>query len=63
VCEKYQGKTPLNNEYTLTNMKDRKVKHVLSRNEYQWEWERAKKEGAGSEYGRCILSMYKKIKQ
>jgi hypothetical protein len=36
---KYQGKTPLDRQYTLKKMKDREAKQVLFRNQYHWEGE------------------------
>jgi hypothetical protein len=36
-------------------MKDWKVKHVLSRDGYQWQEEGYKKRVKEGEYGRCIL--------
>jgi hypothetical protein len=39
----YQGETPLNYQHTFLKMKDRRVKQVLSREEYQWEGEGIRK--------------------
>jgi hypothetical protein len=37
---KCQGENPLNNQYTLKNMKNRRVKQVLS-----WGWVPVRREG------------------
>jgi hypothetical protein len=42
---KYQSQTPLNNQYTLKNLKDRKVKQFLSQGGHVWEGE--DREGKG----------------
>jgi hypothetical protein len=35
TCLKYQGKAPLNNQYTLKKTKNRRIKWVLSGERYQ----------------------------
>jgi hypothetical protein len=48
--------------YTLKKkMKDRRVKQVFSRGEYQWEGVRHKERVIEGEHGGCSLYLYMKI--
>jgi hypothetical protein len=47
TCLKYQGETPLNNQYAYEKMKDRKTKHILSRGGYSGSRRRVKGENEG----------------
>jgi hypothetical protein len=53
----------LRHQCTHKNMKDRKVKQVLSRDGFQWEGREHKKRVEQAEYGGCILYSCMKIEQ
>jgi hypothetical protein len=57
---KYQGKTPLDRQYTLKKMKDREAKQASSGG--SWEGGEHKKRVNKGEYGGCFLNSYLKTR-
>jgi hypothetical protein len=51
---KYQGKTPLNDQCTLKNIKNRIVKQVLSGGGYQW----GRESEGGQIWWLCFVYLY-----
>jgi hypothetical protein len=60
---KYQGKTPLDYQYTLKKIKGRRIKKGIFLRWISVGWGRHKEKLNEGEYGRYILYSYMKIEE